>query len=66
MKTAVTPRLLRTKVAASYLGMAAKKLRGLVLDGKLPVVEPGPGSPWAFDIRDLDAYIERTKKVFSA
>jgi excisionase family DNA binding protein len=63
---AIAPRLLRTKPAANYLGIAPKKLRRLVQDGRLPVVEDGDGAPWRFDIRDLDAYVERSKKLFSA
>lgn len=52
-------RLLRTKQAAAYLGVSAWKIRQLAQDGKLAYFAADEGSPWRFDLCDLDAYIER-------
>ena len=54
-------RLLRTRQAADYLCISEWKLRRLVQDGGLPFVQDGEGTPFLFDLRDLDAYIERHK-----
>jgi excisionase family DNA binding protein len=56
-------RLLRTKEAAEYLCVSPWKLRRLIQDGRLPVVQDGDGSPFLLDVRDLDSYIDRNKKV---
>lgn len=57
----VTPRTLKTKQAARYLGVSAWKLRNLVQAGEIPYI-PGEGtSPWLFDRKDLDNWIERRK-----
>ena len=57
----VTPRILKTKQAALYLGVSAWKLRNLVQAGEIPYI-PGEGtSPWLFDKQDLDNWIERRK-----
>ena len=55
-------RLLTTSEAAHYLGRREYTVRKLVHDGELPVVQDGPGSPWKFDVRDLDDFIERKKQ----
>jgi excisionase family DNA binding protein len=59
------PRLLRTKDAASYLGMSPGQIRRLVQDGVLPVIKNGTGehAPFLLDVRDLDSYVERAKVV---
>jgi excisionase family DNA binding protein len=57
-------RLLRTRDAAHYLSISPWTLRNLVRNGELPVVSDGEGSPWRFDQRDLDAYIERRRQTF--
>jgi excisionase family DNA binding protein len=54
--------LLTTSEAAHYLGRREYTVRKLVHDGELPVVQDGPGSPWKFDVRDLDDFIERKKQ----
>lgn len=54
-------RLVRTRQAADYLCISEWKLRRLVQDGGLPFVQDGEGTPFLFDLRDLDAYIERHK-----
>jgi excisionase family DNA binding protein len=62
--TFVAPRLLKAKNAAEYLAISPWKLRNLVQQGLVPYIEDGGGtSPWRFDIRDLDAYIERSRRV---
>jgi excisionase family DNA binding protein len=64
-QTPVKPRLIRTKDAARYLGVSPWKLRQLVLDGQLSFVNDGDGSPWRFDLHDLDALIVRQKQSFA-
>lgn len=60
----LAPRLLKTKQAAQYLAVSQWKLRNLVQQGLIPYIEDGGGtSPWRFDLRDLDAYIERSRRV---
>jgi excisionase family DNA binding protein len=58
-------RLLRTRDAAQYLSISSWKLRRLIQDGKLPVVQDVDGSPFLLDVRDLDGYIERNKRTAS-
>jgi len=60
----ISARLVKTKQAAEYLAISQWKLRNLVQRGLIPYIEDGGGtSPWRFDIRDLDAYIERSRRV---
>lgn len=60
----IVPRLVKTKQAAEYLAISQWKLRNLVQQGSLAyVVDAGGTSPWRFDLRDLDAYIERSRRV---
>jgi excisionase family DNA binding protein len=59
----ITPRLVKTKQAAEYMAISRWKLRNLVQQGLIPYIEDGT-SPWRFDLRDLDAYIERRRRVF--
>ncbi len=54
-------RLYRLKAAADYLSMSPWKLRRLIQEGHLPVVQDVDGSPFLLDVRDLDAYVERNK-----
>ena len=56
-------RLLRTKEAAEYLSLSPWKLRRLIQEGRLPVVQDADGSPFLLDLRDLDSYIERNKRL---
>jgi len=56
-------RLVRTKEAAEYLSMSPWKLRRLIQDGRLPVVQDGEGAPFLLDLRDLDSYIDRNKRI---
>ena len=56
-------RLLRTKEAAAYLSVSPWKLRRLVQDGLLPIVQDSEGGAWRIDVRDLDGFIERNKRM---
>ena len=56
-------RLLRLKAAAEYLSLSPWKVRGLIQAGRLPVVQDGEGSPFLLDVRDLDGYVERNKRL---
>jgi len=59
-----TPRrLLRLKEAARYISVSPWKLRGLIQTGQIEIVKnsDGPGGVWLVDIKDLDAWIIRTK-----
>jgi excisionase family DNA binding protein len=55
-------RLMRIGEAAKYMAMSPWKLRQLVLDNRLRVVQDVEGGPYLFDIRDLDEYIEKNKR----
>jgi len=57
----ISPRLLRTKQAAVYLGLSVRTIRNLAQQGQLPYVSEGNGSPWRFDLKDLERYIETHK-----
>ncbi len=61
----IARRLLRTREAAHYLGMSPGKLRKLTQSGELPIVQHDEHSPWLYDLRDLDAHIEKTKHRLS-
>ena len=56
-------RLLRTREAAVYLSLSNWKLRDLVANGKLPVVQADEGSPFLFDVCDLDNWAEEHKRM---
>lgn len=58
-------RLLRTREAAAYLSLSAWKLRSLVADGQLAVVQADDSSPFLFDLKDLDNWAERHKRTGS-
>jgi len=55
-------RLLRLKDASVYLSLSPWKLRRLIWQGRLPVVQDGEGSPFLFDCCDLDTYVESHKR----
>jgi excisionase family DNA binding protein len=57
-------RLLRLKDAAIYLSLSPWKLRRLIWEGRLPVVQDCEGSPFLFDRHDLDSYVESHKRNF--
>lgn len=56
-------RLLRLKAAAEYLSLSPWKVRSLIQAGRLPVVQDSEGSPFLLDVRDLDVYVERNKRL---
>jgi excisionase family DNA binding protein len=56
-------RLLRIAPAAEYISTSKWKLRELANNGQIPVVQPSDGSPFLFDVRDLDGWIERNKRT---
>ena len=56
-------RLLRIREAAECLSLSPWKLRRLVQDGLLPVVQASEGGAWRIDVRDLDSFIERNKRT---
>ena len=59
----ITPRLLKTRDAARYLGISAWKLRNLVQCGEIACILGDGTSPWLFDRQDLDAWIQRSKQT---
>jgi excisionase family DNA binding protein len=61
--TPETSRQVRTREAALYLGVSAKVLRRLVREGQIPVVQSASGGRWLFDVRELDAYVERQPRA---
>jgi excisionase family DNA binding protein len=61
--TVINSRALKTKQAAQYLSISAWKLRNLVQGGEIPCILGGGTSPWLFDIRDLNNWIERNKRT---
>jgi hypothetical protein len=58
-------RLLRLKPASEYLSISPAKLRQIVQTAGLPVIrlEENGHAPWLLDIRDLDAWVDRTKRT---
>ena len=60
---ALARRLLRVREAAQYLSISPWKLRKLVQDGLLPIVQENEGAAWRVDVRDLDGFIERNKRT---
>ena len=57
----VTPRLLRIADAADYMSCTFGFVEALMRERTIPVVVLGKRH--LFDIRDLDAYIERLKET---
>jgi excisionase family DNA binding protein len=56
-------RLIRTKEAAAYLSISDWKLRRLIQEGIVPVVQDHDGGPFLLDLRDLDSYIDSHKHL---
>jgi excisionase family DNA binding protein len=59
---ATNRRLFRLKMAAEYLSLSPWKLRRLIQEGRLPVVQDCEGGPFLLDVRDLDGFVERNKR----
>ncbi len=57
-----TRRLVRLTAAAEYLSLSPWKMRRLIQEGRLPVVQDCEGSPFMLDVRDLDVYVDRNKR----
>lgn len=57
-------RLLRLRPASVYLSISPAKLREIVQREGLPVIQLSENghAPWLLDMRDLDAWVERTKR----
>ena len=55
-------RLVRVREAAEYLGSSPWRVRQLIANRRIPFVQDGDGPFW-LDIRDLDSFIERSKRV---
>ena len=55
-------RLMRVREAAEYLGSSPWRVRQLIANRRIPFVQDGDGPFW-LDIRDLDSFIERSKRV---
>ena len=55
----ITPRMLNIKQAATYIGGTVWGVRELIWRGELPVIKR---KGYAIDVRDLDSWIDRTKK----
>jgi excisionase family DNA binding protein len=53
---------LKTKNACQYLSFSPDTLRKLVIDGVLPFIQIG--RHWWFDVADLDAYVNKTKRQY--
>ena len=55
-------RLLTLKDAATYMGRTVWGMRELIWKGRVPIIQDG--RKIYVDVRDLDAYIEKTKETF--
>ena len=66
LKPNPTRRLLRLKAGAEYLSLSPAVLRRLIQTGELPCIVLGGDSghaPWLVDMRDLDQWVERSKRT---
>ena len=61
-KASLGQRMMRVREAAEYLGSSPWKVRQLIADRRIPFVQDGDG-PFLLDIRDLDGFIERSKRI---
>jgi excisionase family DNA binding protein len=55
-------RLLRLREASQYLRLSCWTLRRIVQQGQIPIIKTHENAPWLLDVRDLDAWIERSKQ----
>lgn len=55
----IQPRLISIKAAAAYLSCSIWAVRTLIWNSELPNLKIG--NKFLFDVRDLDAFIERRK-----
>ncbi len=58
-------RLLRLRPASEYLSISPAKLREIVQREGLPVIRLAENghAPWLLDVRDLDQWVERSKRT---
>jgi excisionase family DNA binding protein len=55
-------RMLRTSDAAHYLGLSEATIKRMALAGELRYIKrPGAHTPYLFDVRDLDRWIEQNR-----
>jgi excisionase family DNA binding protein len=59
---AVGKRLYTPKEAAHYLGHTVPGVRALLKNGKLPFIQNGRNGKQFIDIRDIDQFIEKSKR----
>ena len=57
----IRSRLVRVRIASEYVGVSPWKIRQLVASGDLPIVQDDEHAPFLIDVRDLDAWIEKSK-----
>jgi len=57
------PRLLPLKAAAEYIGFTVWALRERIWAGQIPVVQFPGGRKQYVDRQDIDAFIEKNKRV---
>jgi hypothetical protein len=55
-------RLVRLREASLYLRLSCWTLRRLVQEGQIPIIKSHENAPWLLDVRDLDAWIDRSKQ----
>ncbi len=60
----VQKRLFNVKEAAAYLNRSIKSIRILIYNGKIPIVRHDGSQKIFFDVKDLDAFIEKNKSVY--
>ncbi|PYV54373.1 MAG: hypothetical protein DMG97_35740 [Acidobacteria bacterium] len=56
-------RLMRIREAAQYLCLSPWKLRHIIQSGELPIIKYNENAPWLLDLRDLDTWVDRNKRV---
>ena len=55
-------RLLKVKEAAAYLSVGKNTMYRLIQQGEFPYIQLEPNGAWWVDVRDLDAWVERSKR----
>ena len=54
---------MRIREAAQYLCLSPWKLRHIIQSGELPIIKYNENAPWLLDLRDLDTWVDRNKRV---
>jgi len=60
-QSTMTPRAITVKEAAVYLSTTVPAIRQLIYSRQIPYVRVG--KRFVIDVKDLDAWLERTKRV---